>query len=120
MKLELSLDLEPIRARALAEIDQRIAIASARLSALGPIYAAKLRNAQDVVHNLAQPCAQIVQEADLRGVSPYALCELIIKNDAKHQDRLMQLELARQNAKKLIAAAPSQQAIEAAVNMVAV
>ncbi len=118
MRLELNLDLEPIRAQALATIDQKAAMASARLNALGPLYTAKLRNALDVVHSLAQPCAQIMQEATLRNMSPYALCELIIQKDTDHQNSLMQIEVARQNAKKLIADAASQQAIEAAVSTV--
>ncbi len=118
MKLQLDLDLTPIRAQAFAAVDQNAATTSARLSALGPIYAAKLRNAQDVVHNLAQPCDQIVQEATLRGVSPFQLCELIIQKDAELQNRLMALELSRQQAKKLIAEATSEQAIQAAVRTV--
>ena len=104
MKLSLSIDLEPLRQRAMAEVDA--AYAAIQPDPVAAIHAAKADMA-------AARDPRLKAEADARGMSLETLCLLILVKRREVEDELLRLDAERLAVKERIRAAQSEQEIRA-------
>lgn len=117
MKLNLTKNLDKLRAEAASAIDEHFAGKIAELQRFQAIYDAKLNEARYLrLHGDHGRADYLGEEAKIRGISVTELARKVLENANASTKAMLELEMARQKAKADIRAAAIPAEIEEVKN----